>query len=482
MEIAMSKLKILFVEDVFEDAEIAIRELKKNGFDFNFIRVDTKDEFIDALKNFIPDIIISDYSMPLFDGMKALKISIEHNPLLPFIILTGSINEATAVSCMRAGATDYVIKENIVRLPFAVKDALENFKIRKEKMEAILMLRESETRYRSLTESAIDAIITTNSIGEILSWNNGAEKIFSYTKEEMIGNSITKIIPDRYREQHKKGMKHLMEGGQSYIMGKVIEVLGLQKNGKEIPLELSLSSWETSSGKFFTGIVRDITERKHSEKKILQSLREKETLIRELYHRTKNTMQVIRGMLVLQAKDYQGNFEVQKLVEITNDRIQAISLVHQMLYRSQDLSRISIKEYVEELSDLILQNYDVSPDKIKLDINIGDFNFLLDTAIPLGLILNELLTNSLNYAFPENTNGIIAISLEKKEFNKNVLFFSDNGIGVPDGFDFHDQKSLGLKLIFSIGEQQMMGHVTMENNNGVSCILEFPDNLYETRV
>jgi len=146
-------IRILFVEDVPSDSEIAARELQKGGIQFTSARVDTKETFLKALEEFQPDIIISDYSMPEFDGMKALKFAKEYAAAIPFIMLTGSINEETAVECMKAGATDYVLKDRIVRLPFAVQEALERMRDKKGKKAATQALGESEERYRSVVEN-----------------------------------------------------------------------------------------------------------------------------------------------------------------------------------------------------------------------------------------------------------------------------------------------------------------------------------------
>jgi len=226
----------------------------------------------------------------------------------------------------------------------------------------------------------------------------------------------------------------------------------------------------------------EIFEHKLAKQKIEQSLCEKEALILELYHRTQNTMQVIRGMLLLQADEFSANEELQLMVKNTERRIHAISLVHQMLYKTKDLSRISIKEYVCELSASIMQRFCVSDEEISLNIKIDDQYFLLDTAIPFGLILNELMTNSLEHAFPGGKKGMISITLTKVDPDKNILHYSDNGVGVSNDFDFHNQNTLGLKFIYNIGEQQMMGKVTMKNNNGINCLVEFTNNLYKKRV
>ncbi len=272
---------------------------------------------------------------------------------------------------------------------------------------------------------------------------------------------------------------------EGYVFSEEMETLrlSLEKMFKQIKIryeELAAQNEEFEA--LNDELIKTNRDLLDSENSLSKSLREKETLIREIYHRTKNTMQVIRGMIILQAEDYPSNIEVQQLVKNTEDRIQSISLVHQMLYQSQDLSQISIRDYVNELSDGVMQSFDVAKDRISLNLEIEDHKFLLDTAIPFGLILNELMTNSLKYAFPDNKKGVISIALSRGESDINILKYSDNGIGVPDGFDFRKQSTMGLQLIFGLGEQQMMGKVTMKNNSGIECVFEFHNNLYKARV
>ncbi len=134
--------------------------------------------------------------------------------------------------------------------------------------QIIESLKQSEERFRSVSQTANDAIITANCSGMIIEWNNGAEKIFGYNESEIIGQPLTVIIPQNFTHQHIEGIKRIEQGGEKHVMGRTVELFGLKKNGVIFPIELSLSEWESSEGKFFTGIIRDITERKQIEKDI----------------------------------------------------------------------------------------------------------------------------------------------------------------------------------------------------------------------
>ncbi len=345
-------------------------------------------------------------------------------------------------------------------------------------VESQKALRESETKFRLLFETSMDFLYITTIDGKIIDVNKAASKISGYSLDELKQMNIMSLYNDP--DERNTLVKKILEQGfvENY------EIKGRKNDGSIFEILVTSILRKDSEGNpvGFQGVLKDITERKLAEEKILKSLREKELLIRELYHRTKNTIQVVRGMIVLQALQFSGNTEIRELVKNTEDRIQAISLVHQMLYQSQDLSQISIKEYIQNLSSSIFESYNISSDKIVFIFNIDEQSFLLDTAIPLGLIINELITNSIKYAFPEKRKGVINISLLKDKSGNNILHYSDNGVGFPDNFDFRNSSTLGLKLIYSFGEDQMLGSITMENNIGIRVSFTFPDNLYKARV
>jgi PAS domain S-box-containing protein len=345
-----------------------------------------------------------------------------------------------------------------------------------ERRQAEDALRESQERYRTLSEMASEGVLIHEN-WVILEANRACAVLLGLDHaEEIIGHAITDMAP--FTAESMQRVKHDLQA--SDLDNHDIELI--YPDGRVATAEVSGRDVSFHGRQARLVRIRDISERKLAEMRVLQSLREKETLLRELYHRTKNTLQIIRGMIVLQAAEFQASADVQRMVENTEQRIQAISLVHQMLYQSQDLSQISLRHYVQELCALVMQGFGLGNDRIRLDLTSDDQFVLLDTAIPFGFILNELLTNSVKYAFTDQRPGLITIRIMRSGEGRTRLLYTDNGVGVPPGFDFRHHGTLGLRLIFSIGEQQMNGRVDMKSGNGVVCDFESPNTLYKPRV
>ncbi len=277
-------IKILFAEDLATDAELALRVIRNEKIEFDFRVVMEENDFRKELVEFKPDIVVSDYSMPAFDGMTALTITRTHSLFLPFIVLTGSMNEETAVACMKAGANDYVIKEQIKRLPFAILEAIEKSNDRREKEKIQQQLRESENKFRSVLQSAIDAIISADTQGTIIGWNSGAEKMFGYTEDEIAGKNIAMVLPGIFTDEQQNWIREQVTLDGKGFEGKTIEFEGVHKENKHFPIELSLANWESSGEMFFTAVVRDITERKKAE----LTLKESEQRFRMIFESVSN--------------------------------------------------------------------------------------------------------------------------------------------------------------------------------------------------
>lgn len=386
-------IRILNLEDSAIDADLILRELKRAKLDFSIARVETEQDFQAALSGFGPDVILADYNLPGFDGVDALRIARSKVPEVPFIFVSGSIGEERAIQALREGATDYVIKDRLNRLPSAVTRALaekrerhlrertqealhrseERFRyaakatqeviwdrdlvtdrmtfndalrtvwgydmpgnecdarwweerIHPEEREAVLQslrtaiesgddrwgseyrfqranktygnalhrsviirnqhgvayrkicgmlditeqrraderVQESELLFRSVAETAGDAIILSDVDGRIVFWNEGATRLFGYTSSEIAGYPLTFLIPERNREAYAARLK---SGSEAALAGKVIEFDGLRKDGREFPLEMSLTVWKSGGETFFTRVMRDISRRVTNERR-----------------------------------------------------------------------------------------------------------------------------------------------------------------------------------------------------------------------
>jgi PAS domain S-box-containing protein len=217
---------------------------------------------------------------------------------------------------------------------------------------------------------------------------------------------------------------------------------------------------------------KDITERKKAEELIQRSLLEKETLLRELYHRTKNNMNVIISMLRLQSREI-GDARLKKAFAETEDRIISMSLVHEKLYEAQDLSHINLREYFEDLTRQMLANYNLSNKLPSLSLDMEDVYVLIDTAVSCGLIVNELISNTLKYAFPSGRAGEITIRLRREAHGEIDLTVSDDGVGLPPGFDAKRDGHLGLRLVESLARGKIRAKVAFATDHGLSCRLRF---------
>jgi two-component sensor histidine kinase/PAS domain-containing protein len=219
-------------------------------------------------------------------------------------------------------------------------------------------------------------------------------------------------------------------------------------------------------------IFRDITERKKAEEKIKASLKEKEVLLQEVHHRVKNNMQLISSLFSLQSrhiKDKQA-FETFKS---SQNRVRSMAIIHERFYQSKDFARVDFAEYVQSLTSHLLSSYGINPDVIKLYINIKDVFLDLNTAIPCGLIINELLSNSLKHAFPDDKKGEINIAMRSLKGNEIELIVTDNGVGLPRKVDFRDTETLGLHLAKILAKDQLHGDIKLDRTKGTSFHIKF---------
>ena len=359
-----------------------------------------------------------------------------------------------------------------------VNGAVESIRDITQPKMAKSALKRSEQRFRAVAESAVDAIVTTNSRGNIIFFNNSLTKIFGYTKEELSGKPLTLLMPKRFKKIYLDELQKFKKSGQHRLMGKTVTTTGLKKDKNEFPFEMSLSAWESDGKTYFTSIIRDLTERQKADEQLKKSLQEKEVLIREVHHRVKNNMQIISSLLNLQTR-YVDDEETVYLLKESQNRVKSMAMIHEKLYQSSDLNHINIFDYINSLVKDLFYSYAIPKDLIKPVIEVEEINLNIETAVPCGLIISELISNSLKYAFPKGRMGEIHVSL-KLMGEKFCLTISDDGIGLPEDFDFDKTDSLGLKLVSSLTEQ-LDGELELDRNNGTKFNITFQELKYQER-
>ena len=218
------------------------------------------------------------------------------------------------------------------------------------------------------------------------------------------------------------------------------------------------------------------------EEKIKSLLKEKEMLIREVHHRVKNNFAVVSSLLGLQSRAIHDK-EVKAMFLQSRDRIKSMSLIHERLYQSQDLTHINLSEYIKTLATDLFQAYEINPDRISTVIEVDDIVLHVDKVLPCGLIVNELISNALKYAFPENRTGKGQVKVSLHTINKNEieLAVTDNGVGLSDDFNIEKSPSLGLQLVTMLAESQLRGKLKVNGKGGAEFKIQFALNPPEVR-
>ncbi len=264
-------LRILYVEDVEADFELAMRELRRAKIKFVARRVETAEDFRDALQHFAPDVILSDFGLPAFDGWSALAIARESHPDTPFILVSGTIGEETAVESLKRGAVDYILKTNLTRLAPAVVRAVREQRDRAARRDAEAALATSEARKSAVINTALDCIVTIDAEGRVLEFNPAAEAKFGYSRDEVLGKELAGlIVPPELRKAHREGLKRQAASGEGRILGRRLELSAVRRDGSRFPVELTVVPIHLPDQTIFSAHLRDITDRKEAERVLVE--------------------------------------------------------------------------------------------------------------------------------------------------------------------------------------------------------------------
>ena len=218
----------------------------------------------------------------------------------------------------------------------------------------------------------------------------------------------------------------------------------------------------------------ELTERVRAEEQVRASLREKEVMLKEIHHRVKNNLQIVSALLDLQS-GHTADAGALEMFQESRGRVRSMALIHERLYRSQDMARVDFSEYVRQLADDLYHTYKVSDDDIRLVVDVDVPPLPIDLAIPCGLLLNELMSNCFKHAFPDGTAGTIRVSFARAG-GDHLLSVADDGVGFPPGTDFRDTPSFGMQLVNTLADQ-LGGELELTTGPGTTFAVRFPHPL-----
>ena len=340
-------------------------------------------------------------------------------------------------------------------------------------------LKESERKFREIFNKAND-MISVNVMydggipGKFLEVNEVVSKRLGYTKEELLNMTPSDLVSPEKSNLIQVNAEKLFKQGHN-----TFEIVLVTKEGKEIPVEINNHFIDYNGKRVSLAVSRDITDRKKAEEQLKSSLEEKIVLLREIHHRVNNNLQIISSLFNLQSNYVDENSK--DILVASQSRVKSMAMIHEKLYQSSDLTRINMKDYIKSFVSGLFSLYAVNTGVIRLQIGVDDIEMGIDSAIPLGLIINELVTNSLKHAFPDgNEGGIIEISL-RKEGELLTLKIADNGIGLPETGKIETKKSLGLQLVSNL-VNQLDGTMMVSGENGTEVKVLFEELKYKQRM
>ncbi|MHC1743913.1 MAG: histidine kinase dimerization/phosphoacceptor domain -containing protein [Syntrophobacteraceae bacterium] len=329
-------------------------------------------------------------------------------------------------------------------------------------------LKQSERRYRAVFEFAPDMVILYGLDGTIIDANPVALNTWGVSREAAVGLNG----PDRFWAKEDKArfpqiVEETLRRGEIYI-----EIKGEHSDGRNWFADSNAKVARLGDETFVVVIVRDTTERRALEDRLRSALDEKETLLREIHHRVKNNMQIISSLLTLQSCNT-SHEKTRTLLRESQNRILAMAMIHERLYKSEGIQQLDFREYVTDLAREVLGSFGRQADNVSMNIEIDDITLGMDAAIPCGLIIIELISNALKHAFPENRQGKVLVSLHGDGNRGLRLTVSDNGIGIPEDLDIDHLKSLGLKLVRDLARYQLRGALELSSDRGTSIHVMF---------
>lgn len=414
-----------------------------------------------------PDLILTDMMMPLMTGDQMVRELRQHTELdeIPVIMLTAKADDDARLSLLREGVQDYITK------PFSVQEVLAKAdRLLQDHERRAAVLRENQRRFQATFEQAAVGIAHVGLDGSWLMVNSKLCSIVGYSQEEIRGMTFQDITHPDDLDADLALVRQVLSGD---IDTYSIEKRYIRKSGDHIwvRLTVSLVRGENREPQYFISVVEDIQARKNSEEAVRRTLAEKETLLKEIHHRVKNNLQIITSLITLQFDGTSGHEEAERVSQLSS-RIKSMALIHEQLYKSGSLTAIDMAPYIVSLVDSVTAAFSARAGMVEPHINVEQVSLGIDSAVPCGLLLNELVTNALKHAFANGRNGMLGVSLCAKD-GRAVLVVQDDGPCFSVDMIMDDSTHLGLQLVKELA-RQLKGELRMSCSPGARVELSFP--------
>ncbi|WP_231887033.1 sensor histidine kinase [Thalassospira xiamenensis] len=311
---------------------------------------------------------------------------------------------------------------------------------------------EEDHRFRRVVEYAPNAMILVDATGLIEMVNAETEKVFGYARDELLGQPVDVLVPDRFRHHHAGLRNSFIAAPGPRPMGPGRDLYALRKDGSEFPVEIGLNPIAEGDRVQVLAAIVDISDRKSRQERLEKSLQEKEILLSEVHHRVKNNLQIVHSLLDMQTANVKDDLAREILRDSCN-RVRSMAQIHQTLYQSEDVSRVDFNYFCDALINSLLVTFNTDPDRINFERDLGSVSLPIGTAVPCGLITNELITNALKHAFPGNRMGKINLFATEIAPNQIELSLTDDGVGFPENFCIDSSNGLGLQLVELLTDQ-----------------------------
>jgi two-component system, sensor histidine kinase and response regulator len=445
-----SPIRVLLIEDEETDYLLTRRVLSSvanQSYDVEW--AGSWGAGIEAIRRCAHDVCLLDFRIGGGDGLELLKESRDIGCKAPVILLTGIHDHRLDVEAMELGAADFLVKDKItpelmeraIRYSIAQAESLDELQRQRDELHA------SELQFRSVVQSAGDAIILANEAGNIVGWNNGAEAVFGYSEDEILGANLQVLMPETYREAHRAGFERFRVTGRSELIGKTRELEGLRKDGAVFPLELSLASWRNGAGIMFTGIVRDITERRrteelhHAKEAAEQANLAKSNFVASMSHELRTPLHAIIGFTNLMLRNKAASLSRQEqdfLQRILSNAKDQLQLINGIL----DLSRVEAGRMELRLGDIAIDGL-ISDVVRQLEGKRRNPEVDLVVRVPDVIApvqgdparLKQVLLNLIENALKFTSHGSVTIVVDINPINLRPIRIDvrDTGIGIaPD--------------------------------------------------